>query len=87
MDNLLYQLKIKLVAEKAGLSSVSAENKQIALRFRGGKTPADLPGMGAEVRVGKTALWFPYSAKENWQEQLVAILLRMQVEREVRDRG
>ena len=87
VDNLLYQLKIKLVAEKAGLSSVSAENKQIALRFRGGKTPADLPGMGAEVRVGKTALWFPYSAKENWQEQLVAILLRMQVEREVRDRG
>jgi transcription-repair coupling factor (superfamily II helicase) len=87
VNNLLYQLKIKLLAEKAGLSSVSAENKQIALRFRGGETPADLSGMGGDVRVGKTALWFPYSVKENWEEELEAILQSLEVEKGVRDRG
>jgi transcription-repair coupling factor (superfamily II helicase) len=81
VENLLYQLKIKLLAEKAGLKSVSAENKQIALRFRGGETPATIPNLGSEVRVGRTALWFPFSVFEDWRASLEDLLQKLQTRR------
>jgi transcription-repair coupling factor (superfamily II helicase) len=78
VENLLYQLKIKLFAQKAGLAAVSAEGDQIALRFRGGDAPADLPNLGSRVRLGRTALWFPYAGQPDWRDELVDILLELQ---------
>jgi transcription-repair coupling factor (superfamily II helicase) len=78
VENLLYQLKIKLYAQKAGLVAVNAEGEQIALRFRGGDMPADLPNLGSRVRLGRTALWFPYAGEADWRDGLVHILLELQ---------
>jgi transcription-repair coupling factor (superfamily II helicase) len=80
--NLLFQLKVKLLAEKAGLSGVSAENEQIVLRFQGGAPPADLPPLGPHLRVGKTALWMPYLGQPDWKERLIEILQSLQVQPE-----
>jgi transcription-repair coupling factor (superfamily II helicase) len=80
VNGLLYQLKIKQLAEKANLAGVSAEGKQIALRFRGGEAPEALPNLGPDVRAGRTALWFPYTRHEDWQAELVRILQTLAAE-------
>jgi transcription-repair coupling factor (superfamily II helicase) len=78
--NLFLQLKFKLLAEKAGLASITVESGQLALRFPDATIPEDLPDLGPKVRVGKVALWLPYSGSEVWQSQLVDVLIRLQRE-------
>ncbi len=77
VENLLYQMKVKLLAEKADLGAVSVENDQIALRFRGGSSPENMGDPGIGVRIGKTALWMPLARQENWQESLLDTLTRL----------
>ncbi|OGO65798.1 MAG: transcription-repair coupling factor [Chloroflexi bacterium RBG_19FT_COMBO_55_16] len=72
--NLLFQLKIKLLAENANVASINVESDQIVVRFQDGSLPSDLPDLGANVRRGKTALWLPYSAKPEWPDHLVSLL-------------
>ena len=74
VQSLLLQLKIKLLAENAGLSSVSTENGQIVLRFTDGEVPPDLPSLDARVRPGKTALWIQYGNLSDWRAFLLEIL-------------
>jgi transcription-repair coupling factor (superfamily II helicase) len=75
--NLLFQLRIKLLAEMTDISSVSAENGQIVFRFRDEHPPDDLPNLGPFVRTGKTALWMPYKALPDWPEKLIEIFQRL----------
>jgi transcription-repair coupling factor (superfamily II helicase) len=72
--NLLYQVKVKLLAEGAAVASVSAENGQIAIRFRDGVVPPELPEFDRAVRAGKTALWFAYPSQLNWRALLLETL-------------
>lgn len=76
--NLLFQLRIKLFAEMSNVSSVSAENGQIVIRFRAAHPPSDLPGLDQHVRIGSTALWMPYNALPDWSEKLVELLQLLQ---------
>jgi len=69
--NLLFQLKIKLFAEMTSIASVSVENNQLILRFRDETPPPDLPNLGPQVRIGKTALWLPYKSLPEWSENLL----------------
>jgi transcription-repair coupling factor (superfamily II helicase) len=72
--NLLYQVKVKLLAEAAGVASVSAESGQIAIRFRDGASPPDLPEFDKSIRAGKTALWFAYTSQPDWRGILLETL-------------
>jgi transcription-repair coupling factor (superfamily II helicase) len=74
VHNLLYQMKIKILAEKVGLTSVSLENDQIALRFRNGEIPEEITTRKLNVRFGKTALWLPYAEDHNWPPNLLETL-------------
>jgi hypothetical protein len=71
-------MKIKLLAEAAGLSAIGNENGQIVLRFPEGNLPEQLPNLGAVVRIGKTALWIPYRALADWRAELLNVLSRLQ---------
>ncbi|UCE00426.1 MAG: transcription-repair coupling factor [Chloroflexota bacterium] len=71
--NLLYQLKIKLLAEMTNIASVIIENNQIVLRFQNDQIPSILPEFDQQVRIGKTALWMPYKSIADWQEELLAV--------------
>ena len=71
--NLLFQLKIKLLAELTEIATVNVENNQIVLRFRGEELPQDLPTLKPEVRIGKSALWIPYKTLPNWPEYLLEL--------------
>jgi transcription-repair coupling factor (superfamily II helicase) len=75
--NLLYQLKVKILAQQASLASVRVENKQLALAFAAETIPANLPNLGPKVRVGKTSLWLPYATNPEWREQLVQTLKKL----------
>ncbi|MBN1146946.1 MAG: transcription-repair coupling factor [Anaerolineales bacterium] len=81
--NLFLQLKIKLLAERAGLASVGVESGQISLRFASGDVPADLPPLNPRLRVGKTALWLPYKELPEWPEVLAEALRCIASERQV----
>jgi transcription-repair coupling factor (superfamily II helicase) len=77
--NLLYQLKVKLLAERAGLASIAVEGKQIVLRYPEGAIPEGLPDLGPYVRVGKLALWLGFIELEDWTAHLFEILQKLQI--------
>jgi transcription-repair coupling factor (superfamily II helicase) len=74
VQNMFFQLKVKILAEKAGLASVSIENGQIALRYPEGTLPQPLDNLDPAARVGKTTVWLPYAALNNWVDILVETL-------------
>jgi transcription-repair coupling factor (superfamily II helicase) len=80
VENLFYQLTLKLLAEKAGLASITTENGQIVMRYPDNQIPADLPDPGQLVRVGKTALWMPYEELEDWTGALLQILTYLKLD-------
>ena len=75
VTSLFLQLKIKLMAEQAGLASITVENSQFVLRYPEGDIPESLPDFEPQVRVGKTALWIPVS--DDWPEVLIDTLQRL----------
>jgi transcription-repair coupling factor (superfamily II helicase) len=80
--NLVFQIKIKLMAALAGLASVSFEGRQIVLRYPplpAGVEDRQLPELGLPVRAGKNAyrIHFENPDEEPWQEVLVQTLLKI----------
>ncbi len=75
--NLFFQLKVKNLAEQVGLSSISVDSGQIALRFSEDKMPPQDELSLPHVRIGKTALWLPYTGNPVWKEQLLDVLLAL----------
>ncbi|WKZ49997.1 MAG: transcription-repair coupling factor [Anaerolineales bacterium] len=84
-DNLLYQMRVKLRAEKAGLASVSWEAGQVALKFpapAGGSEddaanpPKEkrLPDLAPDVRGGRNVYWVNFTKNENWMPRLLDVL-------------
>lgn len=79
VNNLFYQMRVKLRAERAGLASVNMEGGQIVLRYPPppeGTPPRRLPDLGPEVRGGKNAYWCTFSKAVDWRERLLATLER-----------
>ncbi|MEX1071580.1 MAG: transcription-repair coupling factor [Anaerolineales bacterium] len=75
--NLLYQLKVKVLAEQTGIASISVENKQLALRFpakRAGEAERQLPELGAGVRTSKNTVWLTGIENGDWQARVVDVL-------------
>lgn len=70
VSNMFYQLKIKILAEKAGLASINTENGQLALKYPDGTFSPSMSGLDSCIRIGKNCLWIPYASLENWKEVL-----------------
>ena len=80
ITNLFYQMRVKLLAEKAGLVSVGMESSQIVLRFpppAEGTEAKRLPDLGPGIRGGKNAYWCLFGKDADWQERLLDILERL----------
>ncbi|NUQ86597.1 MAG: transcription-repair coupling factor [Anaerolineales bacterium] len=75
VQNLFYQMRVKLRAEKAGLSAVGWENGQVVLRYplsaeeKDGKRLADL---GPGIRGGRSSYWCSFG--EKWKSKLLEAL-------------
>jgi len=80
VQNLLYQMRIKLRAEKAGLTAVSWEAGQILLKVH---APADgseakrLPDLPNGVRGGKSSYWVTLTKEEVWTVKLLDVLAQL----------
>jgi transcription-repair coupling factor (superfamily II helicase) len=80
MQNLLYQIRVKLRAEKAGLSSVAWEAGQILLKYpvpANGSEAKRLPDLLNGVRGGKGQYWMTLSKGEVWTTKLLDVLIRL----------
>ena len=76
--NLFYQMRVKLRAEKAGLSSINWESGQIVLRYptpANGTEPKRLADLGAGIRGGKSAYWCSFG--DQWEGKLLEVLGRL----------
>lgn len=78
--NLLYQMRIKLRAERIGLASISLENGQIVLRYppswQRDASPR-LPDLGPAIRGGKGAYWLTIGREPDWQQRLYDMLVQI----------
>lgn len=75
VDNLFYQMRVKLRAEDAGLSGISWESGQIVLRYPTSaedKEGRRLTDLGPGIRGGKNAYWCSFG--ENWYSKLLDLL-------------
>jgi len=75
VSNLLYQMRVKLLAGEAGLASISMEGNQMILRFPEGVIPPERTDLPSRVRVGKFAYWVRFDPEGwDWPDLLVGIL-------------
>jgi transcription-repair coupling factor (superfamily II helicase) len=77
VGNLLYALRIKIQASKAGIESISTEDGQIVLRlFEGMRFDKEkLESVGDDIEVGVTRLRLnPKRCEKEWREALEGIL-------------
>jgi transcription-repair coupling factor (superfamily II helicase) len=77
VENLFYQMRIKLRADAAGLTSVSAEGGQLVLKFPAlseGMAARTLPDLGPQIRGGKNAYWCTFLKNDDWKERLLDVL-------------
>jgi transcription-repair coupling factor (superfamily II helicase) len=78
VENLFYQMRVKLRAENARLAAVSWESGQVVLRYplnaeeKDGRRLADL---GPGIRGGKNAYWCSFG--EDWENKLLDVLERL----------
>jgi len=93
VENLFYQMRVKLRAEQAGLSAINWESGQIVLRYppvsedtrsmaQSSSVDKDggrrLPDLGPGIRGGRNAYWCSFGKDEDWQEKLLNVLERLE---------
>jgi transcription-repair coupling factor (superfamily II helicase) len=78
LENLFFQMQVKLRAEKAGLAGVAKEGEQIVLRYPPlpeGVASRNLPNIGSIARSGKNAYWMPLNdSGGDWRERILEAL-------------
>jgi len=76
VENLFYQMRVKLFAEVAGLAGISWESSQIVLRYPVSPNGKDnrLPDLAPGVRGGKDSYWCNFGKDRDWKEKLITVL-------------
>jgi transcription-repair coupling factor (superfamily II helicase) len=81
VDNLLYQLRIKALAARAGVTGVTTENEQIRIRWPRLESIGRYAlqrFLGEGVRVSRSAIWMPREGgTHEWQVALVQLLEKL----------
>jgi transcription-repair coupling factor (superfamily II helicase) len=73
LENLLYQLQVKIRATRAGVEVISSENGQILIQLRTGGQD-DFPDLGLDVRWSKRGLWLGRAGRPEWRDRLLSVL-------------
>jgi transcription-repair coupling factor (superfamily II helicase) len=78
--NLFFQMRIKLMADTVGIASVSVENNQVVLKYHNiSDSIANrvLRDLSPIIRGGKNAYWCNIMKGEDWQKELIEILISL----------
>ena len=81
VQNLFYQMRVKLRAEKAGLAAIGMETGQIILRYpsaANGNEEKRLHDLAPDIRGGKGAYWCMFAKDDDWTERLLEVLSRLE---------
>ncbi len=81
VEELLYQLKVKLLAEQAGVTSVFSEGPQLVLRFPTlpeDAPPRVVPVVAPDIRVSKNAVRVVRTPEVDWRPRLLEVLGALQ---------
>ncbi len=93
VENLLFQLRIKVLAGRAGVRAIRLEAGKLAVycdRLAEVNRPGLQRRLGHGIRVGRRAIWIPWLSRErawagksaiSWQELLVRVLETLATER------
>jgi transcription-repair coupling factor (superfamily II helicase) len=76
LNNLFYQIRVRILAEQIGASSISYENGQLVIRFPA--LPENVkervfPNLGPDIRTARNSIWVP-NPGDDWKEILVSLL-------------
>jgi transcription-repair coupling factor (superfamily II helicase) len=75
VENFLTQLELKLLAEQAGIETISVENMQITLGYPEGKSLPQPWEFKQKVRFGESSIWLPINPGEKgWLKELISAL-------------
>jgi transcription-repair coupling factor (superfamily II helicase) len=74
VENLLYQLRVKVLAGRAGVDGVSVENGQILIALPESLSEIELPDLAPDVRRSKRGLWISRAASPDWRTRLLDVL-------------
>lgn len=77
VENLLFQLRVKILAAAARVEVISSENSQILLRMTPESTQDDLGDLGPDIRRNKRGVWLPRATDARWRERLLDLLLKL----------
>jgi transcription-repair coupling factor (superfamily II helicase) len=85
VKGLLFQLRVKLLAQAASATAITSENGQISIRLpylASTDRSALQQRLGHDVRVSRTAIWVPYDSAEEdaWQTSLLDLLDKLRLE-------
>ena len=72
--NLLYQLRVKLMAAAAQVESITSENGQILIQLPPERVPEGLAEQGLAVRSSKRGIWLKAGPGDPWRQQLIRLL-------------
>ncbi len=78
VENLLFQLKVKAVASRAGVESIAYQNNQILLQMGEDLVDLDITGLGGKIRRSKRGIWLRASDPNEWLAELLEVLIKLQ---------
>jgi len=81
VENLFYQITVKMRAEELGLTSIIMSGGQIILRYpplASGQPRRNLPDLGPATRKGKDAYWLAFGGEDDWPNRLINLLGEME---------
>lgn len=77
VQNLLYQIRIKIAASRADVRAVTLHNKQILIRLPDDLAVSLQVDLGADVRRSKKGLWLRRAGNPNWPNELKDVLEKL----------
>jgi transcription-repair coupling factor (superfamily II helicase) len=75
--NLIYQLRLKVLSQAAGVTHITAEDGRLAIQIEAGNratVEATLRRIGQEPVVGRRQFWLPLRDQGIWREELLRAL-------------
>ena len=80
VENLLYQLRIRSLAMRAGVESISIQNGQILLQMPYSEEQRKLPVVADDIRQSKRGLWLTRQDDSDWMNRLEEVLWALKPE-------
>lgn len=82
VQNLLFQLHIRILATEVNVFSISMENKQILIQAPPNTLENSISQVGSDVRLSKRGLWLLRQDNDKWRERLIDVLRALKQEPE-----